>query len=90
MTVCFSGIQKDDADVYPIDVINAATKKPFQLSDTQYKKVKGWWTQNSSGGWDVKFSRSKVKYYDRETEKISWTADIRKCKKQGKMELNTF
>lgn len=63
--------------------VEAATKKQFQLSDAQYKKVKGWWTCNSSGGWDVKFTRSKVKYYDRENGKLAWTATIKKCKKRG-------
>lgn len=63
--------------------VEAATKKQFKLSEKQYKKVKGWWSDNSSGGWDVKFTHSKVKYYDRVTGKLAWTATIKKCKKKG-------
>jgi transglutaminase/protease-like cytokinesis protein 3 len=53
----------------------------FQLSDKQYKAVKGWWTQASSGGCDVKFTRTKVKYYSREDGKVVRTYTIKKCKK---------
>lgn len=62
--------------------VEAATKKQFKLSDKQYKKVKGWWSSNSSGGWDIKFTRSKVKYYDRTTGDLAWTAAIKGCKKK--------
>jgi hypothetical protein len=53
----------------------------FQLSDKQYKAVKGWWTQFSSAGCDIKFTRTKVKYYSRETGKVVRTFTIKKCKK---------
>jgi hypothetical protein len=63
--------------------ICTAEAATFKLSDVQYKIVKGWWSYNSSGGWDVKFTRTKVKYYDRETGKASWTATIKNCKKKN-------
>lgn len=63
--------------------ICTADAATFKLSDEQYKIVKGWWSYNSSGGWDVKFTRTKVKYYDRETGKVSWTATIKNCKKKN-------
>ena len=25
-----------------------------------YEQIKGWWTQNSSGGYNVKFSKTKI------------------------------
>lgn len=59
------------------------SKTAFKLSDEQYNMVKGWWTSCSSGGKDVKFTRTKVEYYDRETGKLAWTADIKNCKKEG-------
>lgn len=65
-------------------IAEAAVKKQFKLSDKQYKRVKGLWTYNSSGGWNVKFTRSKVKYYNRDNGKLEWTAKIKKCKKAGK------
>lgn len=66
-------------------IVKAKTKKQFKLTDKQYNKVKGWWTYNSSGGWDVKFTYSKVKYFDRETGEVAWTATIKKCRKKGKV-----
>jgi hypothetical protein len=53
----------------------------FQLSDKQYKAVKGWWTQWSSGGCDIKFTKTKVKYYSRENGKVVRTYTIKNCKK---------
>lgn len=64
--------------------LNNTSSSKFQLSDLQYKYVKGTWEEASSGGWNVKFTRSKVKYYDRKSGKVVWTADIKKCKKIGK------
>lgn len=77
------GTFNTNGNKYSNYVAEAATKKQFELSDKQYKKVKGLWSENSSGGWNVKFTRSKVNYYDRSTGELAWTATIKKCKKIG-------
>lgn len=64
--------------IYPLDKVKTSTKK-------KAKKLKGkvctwvkdkWWTENSSGGYDVKFTRTKVKYYNREDGEIHHIAKI--------------
>lgn len=54
----------------------------FQLSDKQYNAVKGWWTQVSSGGCDVKFTRTKLNYYSREDGTVVRSYTIKNCKKK--------
>ena len=57
----------------------------YKLNQKAYSKIKGkWYTQASSGGYDVKFSRTKIKYYDRSTGKIDHTGKICGCKTSKK------
>ena len=50
-----------------VKVETLAKKKSFRLSKKVYRQIKGWWTNVSSGGTDRKFSRTKMKVYDRST-----------------------
>lgn len=68
--------KKDESNKTP-------TTSSFQLSNEQYEKVKGEWEQNSSGGWNVEFTKTEVKYFDRNSGDIEWTAEIKNCKKEG-------
>jgi len=55
----------------------AAAKLPKEL----WSQVKGkWYTQASSGGYDIKFTRAKIKYYNRDTGKLVYSVKIRKVK----------
>ena len=51
-------------------------KKKYKLSKTIYKKIGGWWTDASSGGYDRKITRSKFKIYSRATGKSVGTMKI--------------
>ncbi len=56
--------------------------KAKKLTSAQYKAVKGWWSHNSSGGYNVKFTKEgKVKFYDRYTNKVVDTFVVVKVKK---------
>ncbi len=56
----------------------AAAKMPNKL----YKLVKGqWYSQASSSGYNVKFTKTRVNYYDRETDKLVYSGKIKKVKK---------
>ncbi len=56
----------------------AATKIPNKL----YKLIKGkWYSQASSAGYSVKFTQTRVNYYDNETGKFSYSGKIKKVKK---------
>lgn len=56
----------------------AAAKMPNKL----YKLVKGqWYSQASSSGYNVKFTKTRINYYDRETDKIDHRVKIKKVKK---------
>lgn len=72
--------QKDESNKIP-----DKTMGEFRLSDAQYEKVKGTWEQNSSGGWNVEFTKSEVKYLDSKSGDVAWTAQIKNCKNQGKV-----
>lgn len=57
----------------------------YKLNKKTYTLVKGkWFTHNNSGGYDVKFSRTKVKYYNRKNGKLHHTGKIMGCKKYKK------
>lgn len=52
------------------------------MNKQAYNIVKNqWWTSVSSGGDDVRFTKTKVKYYDRYIQKVVRTEKIRGCKK---------
>lgn len=78
----------------PVPVLNAqesnptsvqmeilAKKKSFKLSKKVSRQIKGWWTAASSGGTDRKFTRTKMKIYDRNTGKCIGKMKICGCKK---------
>lgn len=56
-------------------------KKKYKLSKKLYKKLGGWWTDVSSGGYDRKITRKKVKIFSRTTGKCIGTMKICGCKK---------
>lgn len=57
---------------------DAATKLPNKV----YKNVKGkWYTQSSSSGYNIKFTKTRVKYYDRSTNKLVYNCKIIKVTK---------
>lgn len=58
-----------------------AQAKSATLNKKVYKRVKGWWTTNSSGGYDIKISKTKMKYYKKNGKKVVMTAKIKGCKK---------
>ena len=61
-----------------IETKAASSKMPKSL----YKKLKGkWYTQASSAGWDIKFTKTKVNYYDRSTSKVAYSYKIKKVVK---------
>ena len=58
--------------------------KGKKLTSRQYNAIKGWWSQNSSGGKNVRFSKSgKITYYDRWTNRKVDYDVIYKVKKSG-------
>lgn len=53
----------------------------YKLNKKVYAKIKDkWFSEFSSGGDDVKFIRTKIKYYSRETGKLKGTGKIAGCK----------
>lgn len=58
-----------------------AKKKSFKLSKKVYRQIKGWWTNVSSGGTDRKFTRTKMKIFDRNTGQYIGKMRIYGCKK---------
>ncbi len=48
-----------------------------RLNKGVYSLVQGkWYTENTSAGYDVRFTRSEARYYDRKTGKLSYTVEI--------------
>lgn len=58
-----------------------AKKKDFRLSKKVYRKLKGWWTDVSSGGYDRKITRKAIKVYSRTTGECIDNIKICGCKK---------
>lgn len=53
-----------------------------KLPNKLYKMVKGkWYTQASSAGYDVKFTKNHVNYYYRKDSKCAYSGKIKKVKK---------
>ena len=58
--------------------VHASVKMPGKL----YKQVKGkWYTESSSGGYNVRFTKTKVKYYSRRTNRFIYSCKLVKVKK---------
>ena len=58
--------------------VQASVTMPKKL----YKLVKGkWYTEASSGGYNVKFTQTRIKYYNRKTGKIAFNYKIKKVTK---------
>ena len=65
-------------NVHGMVTVQASAKLPDKL----YKLVKGkWYTQASSGGCNIRFTRTRVKYYSRSTNKLVYSGKILKVKK---------
>lgn len=60
---------------------NKINKANAQLPNALYKKIKGWWTENSSGGYDYKIVKTGFKRYNRTTGKCLATWKVKGCKK---------
>ena len=64
-----------------IMIAESATKdKKAELQSEIYKKIKGWWADNSSGGYDRKITRKYIKVYDRVTSEFVYKSKIYGCK----------
>lgn len=65
-------------------VLSKKTYKRKKLTSKQYKAIKGWWSHNSSGGYNIKFTKSgKICYYDRYSDERVEYDVIYKMKKTG-------
>ena len=60
---------------------NKINKANAQLPNALYKKIKGWWTENSSGGYNYKIVKTGFKRYDRKTGKCLAVWKISGCEK---------
>lgn len=60
---------------------NKISKTNAQLPNALYKKIKGWWTENSSGGYNYKIVKTGFKRYDRKTGKCLAVWKISGCEK---------
>lgn len=53
----------------------------YQLKQKVYKKIKGWWTNESAGTCDWKITQKKIKIYSRSTGECIQKMRIYGCKK---------
>ena len=68
--------------VFLFNVHGTTNVQAAKLPKKLYKLVKGkWYTQASSGGYNIKFTKTRVKYYDRKTNKVAYNCKIKKVKK---------
>ena len=68
--------------VFLFNVYGTTNVQAAKLPKKLYKLVKGkWYTQASSGGYNIKFTKTRVKYYDRQTNKVVYSGKIKKVKK---------
>lgn len=56
------------------------TKAKYVVPEKIYNKIKGWYSESSSGGYDVKVTRDYFIKYDRTTGKVSSSWKIQKMK----------
>lgn len=69
-------------DTFQITEAEAAAKKnKSELPSKLYKKIKGWWADNSSGGYDRKITKTYIKAYHRDTGKLAYKSKIYGWKK---------
>lgn len=76
-----SVLQAQETGQGDVQVETMAKKKSFRLSKKVYRQIKGWWTNVSSGGTDRKFTRTKMKIFDRNTGQCIGEMKIYGCKK---------
>lgn len=76
-----SVLQAQETGQGAVQVETMAKKKSFRLSKKVYRQIKGWWTNASSGGTDRKFTRTKMKIFDRNTGQCTGKMKIYGCKK---------
>ncbi len=83
LSVSFPGtaLHAKETTPAPVQMETMAKKKTFKLSKKVYRQVKGWWTNVSSGGTDRKFTRTKMKIFDRTTGQCIDSIKIYGCKK---------
>lgn len=86
VSVCAAGISADKNAfldyVSGVMIVNSATKdKTTELPSKLYRKIKGWWTDNSSGGYDRKVTKKYIKVYDRDTGELVYKSKIYGWKK---------
>ena len=68
--------------VFLFNVHGTTNVQAAKLPKKLYKLVKGkWYTQYSSGGYNIKFTKTRVKYYSRQTNKLVYSGNIKKVKK---------
>jgi len=68
--------------VFLFNVHGTTTVQAAKMPKKLYKLVKGkWYTENSASGYNIKFTRTRVKYYDRQTNKVVKRCKIKKVKK---------
>ena len=66
--------------LYPVNT--NAKSKTVKLPAALYKQVKGkWYSEASMSGDNVKFTRTKIKFYDRGTDELLYSVKITKVKK---------
>lgn len=83
LSVSFPGTALHAKETTPasVQMETMAKKKTFKLSKKVYRQVKGWWTNVSSGGTDRKFTRTKMKIFDRTTGQCIDSMKFYGCKK---------
>lgn len=60
-----------------IITVKSATKdKTNELPSKIYKKIKGWWADNSSGGYNRKVTKKYIKVYNRTTGELIYKSKI--------------
>lgn len=64
-----------------VDAASSSSKSNFLCKEVYNRVKRSWWTENSSGGDDIKFTRKQVIYYNRDNGKVKWKASIMGCKK---------
>lgn len=75
-------LNTSDAGFVPkseMPVVQAASQKTIPLK--LYKKIKGRWSDNSSGGYNRIIKKNCIKVYDRSTGKLAYKSKIYGCKK---------
>ena len=64
--------------------VQASSKMPKKL----YKLVKGKWYTEACGGYYVRFTKTRVKFYSRKTNKLTYNYKIKKVRKLTNKQYN--